>query len=237
MDMNPSFERPPSPESDSVEMLQEKIRTLTEENEALRNERDSERERRERAEKDASEDPLTGLYNRRGLEKAARIAMPETRKSGNAEHRSTEGKGKSMAALQLDIDKFKQINDLNGHAEGDRIIKEAAEFLVRSVRPSDIVARLGGDEFVVLFNGASERIVNKFFDPDADPPRPRLGFFTTLQGKETWISFSGGITMTEPGETANNLGDLLDRADQALYESKRAGRDRVMLLKEEPVGN
>ncbi|MDR3582377.1 MAG: GGDEF domain-containing protein, partial [Candidatus Pacebacteria bacterium] len=198
----------------------------------------AERDRRiAELEKEAITDSLTGLYNRRGLEKAARIVMPEPNKEGRPEKRDAEQKTKNVAVLDLDIDGFKGINDRYGHLEGDRVIREAGEFLTRSMREYDVVARMGGDEFVVIMNGATERIINKFFDHDADPPRPRFGFTTEIGGEPRRISFSGGITLLQPGETIDNLTDMVGRADEALYESKEAGRDRVTLFKPSANGN
>jgi len=185
-------------------------------------------------EKNSKTDFLTGSKNRRGLQEAATYILPEAAVEGQAEHRKTE-KEPTGAVLYFDIDGFKEINDQYGHDVGDSIIKEAADILNHFMRPNDVVARMGGDEFVILLNGASEDVLHKFFDPSTDPPRARFGFTALIGGKPQKINFSGGIALIQPGETIANLDDMIKRADQALYQSKTGGRDRITMF--EPMEN
>jgi diguanylate cyclase (GGDEF)-like protein len=113
----------------------------------------------------------------------------------------------------LDLDRFKSYNDLHGHQAGDRFLKEAAAAWRAQLRPSDVIARYGGEEFVVLLRegdlDAARGIVDRL---RAATPRGQ--------------SCSAGIARREGGETADGL---LGRADHALYEAKRAGRDRSLV--------
>lgn len=218
-----NFEKKSKENGETAESLREQLEE--------RNARIKELEHKlEEVEKNATTDDLTGLYNRAGLKKAAKLVMPEALSPEKTEQRGGEQKNKPVGMMMLDIDHFKEINDTYGHLEGDRIIKEAANFLTGSMRKNDVVARLGGDEFVVILNGANEKIINKFFDPEAEPKRPRFGFTTTIGGDEKRISFSGGVTLTQPNETIDDFQGTIDRADKALYASKEAGRDRITMF-------
>jgi diguanylate cyclase len=168
------------------------------------------RRKLEEARDDARRDPLTGLPNRRAFEDAFNEALAT--------------KAQISVAL-CDIDRFKSVNDRFGHAVGDRVLRAIAEAL-RSGCDEHFVARHGGEEFVVLFSGLSV--------PDA---------FSTLEGarsavaakryrlRETdaplgAVTFSGGVTPVEPGDT---LGSVLGRADRLLYAAKAAGRNQVKI--------
>lgn len=220
------FEKEPK----TVEMLEAELHDRDVQIEELKNEREELKTKLKETEEKADTDELTGLYNLRGFKKAAQIVMPDANREGHPEQRDTGEKATNIAVLHLDIDGFKGINDTYGHPEGDRIIREAAGFLIHFVRKCDVVARTGGDEFVIIMNGDTEKIIDKFFDRNVDPPRSRFGFTTEIDGKVQRVSFSGGITLLQPGETTTNLGDMVSRADKALYQSKNAGRDRITLF-------
>ncbi len=152
----------------------------------------------------ANEDPLTGIANRRGFLSQLATLPPDARRGTIA---------------ILDIDHFKQVNDLNGHDEGDRVLCAFAERLLNQIRRADIVARWGGEEFILFFAGSSE-----------DEASWTLARIASLLREEPigevagrTISFSAGLSRWTGGE----LDDTLRLADQALYDAKLSGRDRI----------
>lgn len=161
----------------------------------------------------AERDPLTGLPNRRALENALAKAV--------ATAQATEI---ALSLAYCDIDHFKQLNDVHGHAIGDRVLRHVADCLSDGLGDDVVVSRFGGEEFVVVLEGiplaeASTRV---------DAIRERLAS-RTLRSRTNdkpigTISFSAGVTSLRAGETGE---ELLDRADKALYKAKRSGRNRV----------
>ncbi len=158
-------------------------------------------------------DSLTGIPNRLMFEEILQLALARAR-------RNRAG----MALAYLDIDHFKNINDTLGHAAGDVELKEFATRLVGCVRVTDTVARLAGDEFVIIFeqigdSAEAAALAAKIIDAvhrDID-----------VTGQPLTITASIGIALLDsPAESA---GELLARADQALYQAKRNGRNRYAL--------
>jgi len=168
-------------------------------------------ERTLRAHKSAAlTDPLTGLFNRRGLIEAAReLAEKYARKAG-----------KPVAVLAFDLDHFKSINDRFGHALGDEVIKLFAATANSSLRLTDFVVRLGGEEFAAIMPGTVE-------DGLLVGERIRAAFETagrTVGGHYVGATVSVGVAAHE---SAANIDALLARADAALYAAKANGRNRV----------
>jgi len=161
-------------------------------------------------------DPLTGLYNRRHLVAQAPRLWRQARREGTR-----------VAAMVLDLDHFKRINDAHGHAAGDAVLRAVAASLTASVRPTDVLARTGGEELVVL---------GLVGDPDeaarlAERLRTAVANTRTADGHA--VTASVGIALTRPVDTedaADELWRLVDRADAAMYEAKQQGRDRVASL-------
>jgi diguanylate cyclase (GGDEF)-like protein len=157
----------------------------------------------------AHNDALTGLPNRALFnDRLAQVLLRAQRS-----HELT-------ALMYLDIDRFKSINDTFGHAAGDELLKVFAGRLVHSVRAADTVARLGGDEFVILLEDLhgpddGRMIAEKIID--AMQVAFRIG------DEPLRVTTSIGIAFADGGETA--AGELMKRADSALYEAKRAGRN------------
>lgn len=160
----------------------------------------------------AERDPLTALYNRRALEVRAPRLLEKVSST------------RPGALLLIDIDNFKLVNDLYGHAAGDRLLVALSE-MIRSVLPEEaLVARLGGDEFVILLNNAStERIVEL-----GNTLRDR--FHTT--SSQTFAT-PDAVTLSIGGALFDkppvSLTALIEQGDAALYESKRGGRDSLRL--------
>lgn len=157
-------------------------------------------------------DPLTGLYNRRYMEETF-----------DREIKRAMRKDRSLAVVMTDIDGFKSINDTFGHVPGDLILERVSKFLMKSVRASDVVCRYGGDEFVLILPECSlEEAIRRANAMRLEAEKVTLGEGTTVTGLIT-MSF-GVAALPENGTTRE---ELLQAADQALYASKRAGRNRV----------
>jgi two-component system, cell cycle response regulator len=124
---------------------------------------------------------------------------------------------RSMALLFIDVDHFKRINDSLGHAAGDSLLRQVAQALQAAVRPADIVGRYGGDEFLV---GLVETELDAAIAV-AERVRARLA------GGASPITLSVGVVMANQDDTVQTL---VDRADRAMYEAKKEGRDRVSVL-------
>jgi diguanylate cyclase len=160
-------------------------------------------------------DPLTQVYNRRHLDQQLAWSI-RAAKTGN-----------SFVLALLDIDDFKCINDTHGHQVGDRVLCGLARTFRSMVRPRDVLARYGGEEFALLLQGAPvetavercqhliETIRSADFRTDSSEPPLR-------------VSVSCGLTDYVQGDSAD---DVIYRADQALYQAKKRGKNRIEILK------
>lgn len=159
-------------------------------------------------------DSLTGLPNRRAFEERLGDSLGRISRTGA-----------SLALLYLDVDHFKQINDTFGHAAGDEVLKEFGQRLRTAVRSTDTVARLGGDEFTVILdpvgNGKEAAgVAHKILDAIAQP--------FSVEGREQAVSTSIGVAFTSSGGIGMQA--LSRKADEALYEVKRAGRGHYHVI-------
>ena len=160
----------------------------------------------------AIRDPLTGLYNRRYMQEFLERELHSARR-----------KHRPLAVMMLDLDHFKRYNDSFGHSAGDQALAAVGEMLMRSVRAEDIACRYGGEEFILILPECSLRqalaraheIRRRFRESSTQPDR-----------KTADLSFSIGVAAFD--ETTDRGDLLLKFADDALYEAKRAGRDRVV---------
>lgn len=172
---------------------------------AIQRDRDAERMRH-----DALHDPLTGLANRILLRDRLRHAMDQAERERG-----------DTGVLFVDLDNFKQVNDLYGHRAGDELLAILGDRLRTAVRPADTVARLGGDEFVVVCERADEAGTRALADRLEDVIGEPVG----IAGVEHRVSASIGIALgREDADT------LLRDADAAVYRAKAAGGGRVELF-------
>lgn len=167
----------------------------------------------QRAELDrlANLDALTGIRNRRAFFEAANRELAACRRSN-----------RDATLLLADLDHFKGVNDAGGHAAGDAVLVVVAELLNGDRRESDLVARLGGEEFVVLLTDtdlAAGEIV-------AERVRATIaGLAVPSDGRTFTLTASVGVAPVRPDD--RDIADVLRRADDALYDAKRQGRNRV----------
>jgi diguanylate cyclase (GGDEF)-like protein/PAS domain S-box-containing protein len=133
-----------------------------------------------------------------------------------------------LAVIYCDLDRFKQVNDQYGHAEGDRLLEATAARLAAAVRAEDTVARLGGDEFAVLINGTDALVVaEEIADRIVEELRRPLMIGSLVVPVP--ISVSVGVAWATGG-SADGARVLMHSADEAMYRAKRAGGDRVVVL-------
>lgn len=162
---------------------------------------------RHKAESRALTDALTGLSNRRGLDAALERAL--RRKA-------------QIAVMRIDLDRFKRVNDTFGHAAGDVVLRRTAEVMASEMRERDVIARVGGDEFVILLDDAPSV---ETVDALADRILTRITAPFFLDGNDCSVSCSlGSVQSVDYTNPAADV--LLEDADQALYQSKAAGRGR-----------
>ena len=156
----------------------------------------------------ATTDTLTGLANRRSLDEALCAALASRA---------------PLALVLLDVDHFKAVNDTHGHPAGDEVLRHLAAILSGSFGEGSLAARFGGEEFAILLRHGTLQEVMQMADnlrmriaQAAVPVRPT--------GQRITVTASFGVALAAPGEAAAHL---IERADAALYEAKRSGRNRV----------
>jgi len=171
----------------------------------------AEHEHVERVREQSLQDPLTGLANRILLRDRTRYEITRARRTGN-----------NIALAFIDLDKFKPVNDVYGHAVGDSVLQEVAARLAARLRENDTLARIGGDEFVALLpdvenaqaaRGLCQRLIDSFTVPFG--PRGTYG----------QLGASIGISLYP--EDGKDFDTLMMRADNAMYRAKQTGGDRI----------
>jgi len=165
---------------------------------------------------EASLDGLTGIANRRTFDRTVQQWIAGRKTSG-----------RTFVLGILDLDNFKSINDSRGHQVGDRVLLCAARFLGKSIRQNDFLARFGGEEFVLLIDGlnapqAHEKFTNMLERLAA------TNYDYEIAGGVASISFTASCGLAECG-SEDSVESLLRRADEALYEAKKTGKNRAIL--------
>jgi diguanylate cyclase (GGDEF)-like protein len=160
----------------------------------------------DRLARQAVTDPLTGLRNRRGFMAEAATALARCERAGQ-----------EAAVIMIDLDRFKSINDVHGHAAGDAVLRAAAAAVRAELRAGDLPGRLGGEEFALLL-------------PDADLDAARATAERLRAALTAAVPHPGGARVTASFGVApvrHGLEVALGVADSALYQAKLGGRDRV----------
>ncbi len=155
----------------------------------------------------AREDALTGAVNRRGLNDVVPIEFARAQRSGAP-----------LTLVMIDLDHFKRYNDRRGHPAGDAVLRGAAQAWLKQLRPTDLLARYGGEEFTLVLPDTDARQAQQLVDRLRAPVPDRQ-------------TFSAGIATWDGLESAT---EILQRADAALLQAKKAGRNRTMIAGEEP---
>jgi two-component system cell cycle response regulator len=162
-------------------------------------------------------DELTGLYNRRYVVAHLEELVSRVNNDGVTD----------TALMMFDVDHFKAVNDQFGHSAGDEALRQLADRALRGVRSIDLVARLGGEEFVVVMPetnlAAATMVAERLRQSVAAEP-----FLLHASGERRPITISAGVAVAEAGDTVDTL---LQRADDALYAAKDAGRNKVIAQK------
>ena len=161
----------------------------------------------------AETDPLSGLLNRRGFSLLADEAFGLHRRHGH-----------SLAVLLLDIDFFKAVNDTYGHAAGDVVIQTIGTALNGALRATDRIARFGGEEFIVLLHEVDE---NGIITVAQNLRRAVEALVIPYQDRTLSVTVSVGGALAGPND--RDIQDVIERADDALYRAKAAGRNRVIV--------
>jgi diguanylate cyclase (GGDEF)-like protein len=157
-------------------------------------------------------DDLTGLYNRRGLFEIGRLEIERTRRYNLP-----------LSAIVMDIDHFKRVNDQYSHAVGDQVLRSFAKCVQENTRELDVIGRIGGEEFALLLPGSNHKSAHR----TADRLQNLIAENVTETGfGEIRITVSQGVA--EMDSSMEDLNDLVQAADRALYRAKETGRNKVV---------
>ena len=167
-------------------------------------------------EQEAHTDFLTGLFNRRYIDQKLKTLLKEMKINQQI-----------LSLLLIDIDKFKKINDQCGHDMGDLVLQQMAARIKKNIRSVDIAGRFGGDEFIIILPDADidlaktigERLCQQFACENF-----------MLDGEPRTFTLSIGATQWQEGKANDDVQSIIARADEALYEAKNAGRNRVVAI-------
>lgn len=169
----------------------------------------------------AARDTLTGVYNRMRLDDELKRAWDLSKRYGS-----------DVGIIMLDIDHFKRINDTFGHATGDEVLKEFGGILKSAARGSDIIARFGGDEFVLILPRVEEQNASVLAQRILERTQKHMFCPDSLKLSLTTSIGIAGAAHYPPPESA---AILMKRADEALYEAKRSGRNQICIWNKQPA--
>ena len=157
------------------------------------------------------EDQLTRALNRRGLEDALKLEVARAARTSTP-----------LCIAMIDIDNFKNLNDTHGHQAGDRVLVHLVDSIQDTLRTNDLIGRYGGEEFLVLLPGspldAACEVMQRLQSQLAQKP-------IVWENQELRVTFSVGVAALRPAETEPAL---IGRADKAMYEAKRNGKNCVV---------
>lgn len=162
-------------------------------------------------------DPLTNVLNRRGMDEALAVEMARWQRQGG-----------HLSVAILDIDHFKSLNDTHGHLVGDAALQHLAGVVRRAIRPTDIVSRMGGEEFVLIL---PDTMLQDAVEVVTRLQRSLTKEYFLSNNQKLLLTFSAGVAMCRADEP---VVALLQRADEAMYQAKQAGRNRVMCERDAP---
>jgi len=171
------------------------------------------RETLAQSDRSAKTDPLTGLANRRALDEVLYAAQIKAMETGGA-----------LSVLLVDIDYFKQFNDTYGHQVGDQVLRLTAGVFRDLLREADFAARYGGEELIGVLEGAELKTARDVAERIRATVSERKMRKRSTGEELGAITVSIGVAEFQPGES---IGDLVERADRALYQAKRSGRNRT----------
>jgi diguanylate cyclase (GGDEF)-like protein len=161
----------------------------------------------------ASHDALTGVLNRAGLLEALRVELLRAVRYG-----------RPFGVLFIDLDRFKEVNDVHGHAAGDAVLRRVADAIHGVLRPGDVLGRYGGEEFVVGLVDADARAARR----TAERLRNAVAHSTMAGG----VAVTASVGVAARRTDADTVVAIVDRADTAMYAAKRRGRDQVCVSTE-----
>jgi diguanylate cyclase (GGDEF)-like protein len=167
--------------------------------------------RARRLRREATVDPLTGLFNRRHLEQVLKREMSFAQRGGHA-----------VSAILVDLDRFKQLNDTLGHAAGDTALRAVGTFLRSRLRAYDIACRYGGDEIVIIVPGADAAAATAL----AEQLRAGIEQLAVIDG-ESAVSLTASLGVASFPQDGTTPDEILQSADAALYRAKAEGRNCV----------
>lgn len=169
----------------------------------------------------AEHDGLTGLYNRTSFVEQLRQLVQRIKRNGQV-----------AGLLHIDLDHFKYVNDMLGHAAGDRVLIDVGQLLIKRLRKTDIIARLGGDEFIVALFDASPEYAYSI----AESIRTTLSAYRYAQdGKFVDVGCSIGVFSID--EACESEAQALCNADLACHTAKRAGRNRIHVFRDQDLND